>query len=103
VYTADSNSYWQLYLVRKNILTQFNQARNKGISATADSLRNELIKINNQMDSGRTFTGLKIYHISQGKNELGKMVMNRGSFYLDPNFVVKEFIMTEDSLMMENE
>jgi hypothetical protein len=55
------------------------------------------------MDAGKTFSGLKIYHISQGKNELGEMVMNRGSFYLDSNFVVKKYIMTEDSLMTEEQ
>ena len=103
VYTIEGTNYWELYLIRKNILAHYNEARKKGMDNIADSLRSELIKINNQMDSGKIFTGLKIYHISQGKNELGEMVMNRGSFYLDTNFVVKEFVMTEDSLLMEGQ
>jgi hypothetical protein len=103
VYTNDSGSYWQLDVTRKNIVAQFNVAKNKGLETVADSLRGELEKINNKMDAGKTFSGLKIYHISQGKNELGEMVMNRGSFYLDSNFVVKKYIMTEDSLMTEEQ
>lgn len=103
VYTIEGTNYWELDVIRRSIVAQYNEARKKGLTARVDSLRGELLKINNQMDSGKIFTGLKIYHVSQGKNELGEMVMNRGSFYLDSNFVVKEFIMTEDSLLMEGQ
>ena len=103
IYTRDTISYWELDMIRRRIVAQFNAARNQGLQTKADSLRPALMKINNKMDSEKIFTGLKIYHISQGKNSLGEIVMNRGSFYLDTNFVVKEFVMTEDSLLMEAE
>lgn len=103
IYTNDSGSYWQLDVARRNIVARFNAAKNKGLETVADSLRKELENINNKMDAGKIFSSLKIYHISQGKNELGEMVMNRGSFYLDSDFVVKKYIMTEDSLMTEEE
>ena len=103
IYTNDSGRYWQLAIVRKNLVNLYNDANSKGKKILADSLRDELININKQMEEGKTLSGLKIYHVSQGKNELDEMVMNRGSFYLDTNFQVKEFVMTEDSLLTENE
>ena len=103
IYTTEGTNYWELDVIRKNLVAQYNDARKKGMTTVADSLRAELLRINLEMESGKIFTGLKIYHISQGKNELGETVMNRGSFYLDSNFLVKEFIMTEDSLLMEGQ
>jgi hypothetical protein len=103
IYKLDSSNYEELDLLRQNVVARYNEAQSKAMSATADSLKAELLKINNRIDANRILSSLKIYHVSQGKNELGEMVMNRGSFYLDTNFVVKEYVQTEDSLLMERE
>jgi hypothetical protein len=103
VYARDTGNYYQLDARRKMVVLKYNDAKNKGMTSRADSLKTELLEIDNQMNAGKFFTGLRLYHVSQGKNELGEMVMNRGSFYLDSNFEVKEFVMTEDSLMKANE
>lgn len=103
IYKLDSSNYEELDLLRQNIVARYNEAQSKGLSAAADNLKAALLEINNRMDSNRSLAGLKIYHVSQGKNELGEMVMNRGSFYLDTNFIVKDYVQTEDSLLMERE
>lgn len=103
IYTTNNDSYEELDVLRKDIVLRYNAEKNIGHKARADSLKEELIKINVQMDASKIFAGLKIYHISQGKNETGEAVMNRGSFYLDSNFVVKEFVMSEDSLLKYDE
>lgn len=101
VYTLDSSNYDELDMLRRNIVAQYNNAQAKGASSTADSLKRQLLEIDNSMEANKSLAGLKIYHVSQGKNELGEMVMNRGSFYLDTNFVVKDYVQTEDSLLMD--
>ena len=103
IYILDSSNYEEMDALRKLTVIKYNDAQAKGLDRIGDSLKTELIKINNQIDDGRILSGLKIYHISQGKNELGEMVMNRGSFYLDSNFGVKDFVMTEDSLLIKKE
>jgi hypothetical protein len=103
IYTLDSSNFEESDLLRKNVVVRYNEAQSKGMSATADSLKAELLKISNRIDANRSLAGLKIYHVSQGKNELGEMVMNRGSFYMDTNFVVKDYVQTEDSLLIERE
>ena len=102
IYALDSSNYDELDMRRKNIVARYNDAQAKGASSTADSLKEELLKINDSMEANKSLSGLKIYHVSQGKNELGEMVMNRGSFYLDTNFTVKDYIQTEDSLLLQN-
>ena len=103
VYTLDSSNYDELDMLRRNIVVQYNDAQAKGASIVADSLKAELLEINNRMEVDKSLSGLKIYHVSQGENELGEMVMNRGSFYLDTNFVVNNYVQTEDSLLTETE
>lgn len=103
VYARDSSNYYALDAQRKVVVLKYNDAKNKkSMASEADRLKTELLEIDNQMNVGKIFTGLRLYHVSQGKNESGEMVMNRGSFYLDSNFEVKEFVMTEDSLMDAN-
>ena len=103
LYTTDSDTYDELDAKRKSIVASYNYARSQDNKASSDSIRAELLKINKQMDAGKQFSGLKIYHISQGKNEAGETVMNRGSFYLDTNYLVTEFVMTEDSTLTNDE
>ena len=103
IYKLDSSNYEEMDILRKNVVMRYNEAQSKGIPSTADSLKAELMEINNRIDANRSLAGLKIYHVSQGKNELGEMVMNRGSFYMDTNFVVKDYVQTEDSLLIERE
>lgn len=78
IYALDSSRYDELDMLRKNIVARYNDAQAKGASSTADSSKEELLKINNNMEANKSLSGLKIYHVSQGKNELGEMVMNRG-------------------------
>jgi hypothetical protein len=99
----DSTNYDELDMLRRNIVVRYNDAHAKGASIVADTLKAELLEINNRMEANKSLSGLKIYHVSQGENELGEMVMNRGSFYLDTNFSVKDYVQTEDSLLTENE
>jgi hypothetical protein len=101
LYTLDSTNYEELDMRRRNIVAQYNDAQAKGASFVADSLKTELLEINTRMEANKSLSGLKIYHVSQGENELGEMVTNRGSFYLDTNFVVKDYVQTEDSLLIE--
>ena len=89
--------------MRNSFLLFGNDVQAKGASIVADSLKAELLEINNRMEVDKSLSGLKIYHVSQGENELGEMVMNRGSFYLDTNFSVKDYVQTEDSLLTETE
>ena len=103
IYTLDSTNYDELDMLRRNIVAQYNDAQAKGASSTADSLKAKLLEINNRMEANKSLSGLKIYHVSQGENELGEMVMNRGSFYLDTDFVVNNYVQTEDSLLMGRE
>ena len=103
IYKLDSSNYEEMDILRKNVVMRYNEAQSKGIPSTVDSLKAELMEINNRIDANRSLAGLKIYHVSQGKNELGEMVMNRGSFYMDTNFVVKDYVQTEDSLLIERE
>jgi hypothetical protein len=103
IYTLDSINYDELDMLRRNIVVRYNDAQAKGASFVADSLKAELLEINNRMEADKSLSGLKIYHVSQGENELGEMVMNRGSFYLDTNFSVKDYVLTEDSLLMKRE
>jgi hypothetical protein len=103
VFTLDSNRYYQLDINRKAILNAYKAARSNGENSKADSLQDQLVRINNIIDADREFVGLKLYHVSQGKNEEGKVVMNRGTFYLDSSFKVKEFVMSEDSLMVQDD
>jgi hypothetical protein len=103
IYKLDSSNYEQMDMLRRNVVARYNEAQSKGMTATADSLKAELLEINNRMEANKSWSGLKIYHVSQGENELGEMVMNRGSFYLDTNFVVKNYVQTEDSLLMQRE
>jgi hypothetical protein len=100
IYKLDSSNYEEMDLLRKNIVARYNEAQSKGMTAAADSLKAELLEIDNRIDANSILSGLKIYHVSQGKNELGEMVMNRGSFYLDTNFVVNDYVQTEDSLLI---
>jgi hypothetical protein len=101
VYTLESSNYDELDMLRRNIVARYNDAQAKGASIIADSLKAELLEINNRMEANKSLSGLKIYHVSQGENELGEMVMNRGSFYLDTNFSVKDYVQTEDSLLIK--
>ncbi len=100
-YITDSARYYELAYTRKNIVSQYNAANNLHLARKTDSLKTELLKINNEIDAGKTFTGLKIYHLYEGKNTLGEMVMNKGCFYLDSGFVVREFVLAADSVERE--
>jgi monomeric isocitrate dehydrogenase len=102
IYQLDSSNYEEMDLLRRNVVAQYNNAKSTGMSSIADSLKLELLEINNGIDANSILSGLKLYHVSQGKNELGEMVMNRGSFYLDTNFVVKDYVQTEDSLLRQD-
>jgi hypothetical protein len=100
-YIIDSVRYDELEVKRKEIVTRYNEANRLQLVSKANSLQAELVEINREMDESRNLTGLKIFHVSEGKNTLGRQAVNRGSFYLDSNFEVKEFVMSEDSLERE--
>jgi hypothetical protein len=104
IYRMDSSRYEEMDILRKEIVAQYNASKAAGNVEGAQKFKGELLLIDRQIESNRLLVGLRIYHVFNGKNTENAMVVNRGSFYLDSNFKVNDFIMSEDSvLMLKNE
>ena len=100
IYRIDTGKYEALDAIRKEIITKYNSAKSLESIKGTKVFKDQLLLINKQMDSSKIFVGLRIYHVFNGKNVENAVVVNRGSFYLDSNLLVNEFIMSEDSVLM---
>ncbi|HVG15489.1 MAG TPA: hypothetical protein VM935_11030 [Chitinophagaceae bacterium] len=100
LYRIDSSAYEALDMERKDIVAKYNSAKGEGNIENTKAFKDQLLQVDQQMDKNRFLTGLRIYHVFNGKNREGTQVINRGSFYLDTNFVVQDFIISEDSVQM---
>jgi hypothetical protein len=100
LYRMDSSAYEALDGQRKEIVIKYNGAKGEGNVEDTKAFKDQLLLVDQQMEKNRFLTGLRIYHVFNGKNGEGRQVMNRGSFYLDTNLIVQDFIMSEDSVQM---
>jgi uncharacterized protein YkvS len=100
IYRTDTSAFEELDLERKQVVIKYNKAKAEGNTGEAKAFKDQLLLIDEKIENNKVLTGLRIYHVFHGKNSEGAQVINRGSFYLDSNLVVQDFIMSEDSVMM---
>lgn len=100
IYRIDTGRYEELDITRKEAVTQYNASKAAENTERTKKFKDQLLIINKEMENTKSLAGLRIYHVFHGKNTENTVVVNRGSFYLDSNFVVNDFVMSEDSVLM---